>query len=464
MLRRHNRLFLLLLVISSIALYWGCSQPDSIVTDKSETVISLEAERLPTTPVGMLYKLWVADALIDDSIQGAVPIAEFTYDFTTDTYMDENWVAREESNRFVMQGDIFDYRWLFISVQRADHTGPEVGSVMLIDAVTDPSYNDLNLIFPLSDSLAFSAVEFNMETSSDGRYPATDGSGVWFSVYEEREGSVQDTLALTRWNVEITYKDSFKDDQDSCQTFITEIHSIDTMTIRKVFGFDTLDQVIVTFEMETVTECDSGQGYLFSTQLNLSYQTGVLIELIYDDFIQVAVALPDYRSYGWQYKGWVVSSIIKDQGVSLGDITPPAWIAYNTQDSLLRGIDGGLLSSGTFSNLDNADDINLYVDNPYRVPNIPGEDFLKNLPGGRDVAVNLVPGDGIKGTVFITLEPINRYSDTTNFPLFAMTRDLPATRAEVEATEQQFTMWNRTNNNRDVLVGFPRVHVEIERH
>ncbi|MEA3296304.1 MAG: hypothetical protein U9R56_00385, partial [candidate division Zixibacteria bacterium] len=272
-----------------------------------------------------------------------------------------------------------------------------------------------------------------------------------------------DTLALTSWDIDIVYKDSFKEDQDSCQTFITKIFDIDTMTIQKVFGFDTLDQVVVTFDMETRTECDSGQGKLFTTQVSVSYETGELIELNYDEFIQVAVALPDYTSYGWQYKGWVVSSIIEDLEVSLGDITPPAWIAYNTQDSLIRGVDGGLLTSGTFSDLEYADDVNPYVDDPYRVPDVPGEDFLRNLPGGRDVAVNLVPGDGIKGTVFITLEPINRYSDTTNFPLFAMTRDLPELRSSVEATQQQFTMWNRTNNNRDVLVGFPRIHVEIER-
>ena len=189
------------------------------------------------------------------------------------------------------------------------------------------------------------------------------------------------------------------------------------------------------------------------------------VTLVYDDFLQLANPLPDYSSYGWCYKGWVVSSVI-DDGLSLGEITPPAWINLNVNYVLLPSIDGGMLTTGKFTDLHQPDSANPYVDdaNPARVPPFPGEDFLENLPGGVNQAVNLVPEGGVtKGTVFITLEPSNYVTDTTNFPLFVMTRDLPADRADVMSDRQVFIMNNRTNYNRDVYVGFPRVNVQIQR-
>jgi len=460
-------LFLVLLA-GSFTLYFGCSQPEDIITGKTRTILDLSAERLPSSPPEMVYQLWVADSMIDESIHEAVSIARFRYDFDTDTYLDENGLPREEGNRFEFEGDVLTYRWLLITVQGDLETS--VGPVMLIDTIIDPDDNPLDLVFPLSDSVSQSAVEFNMESSSDGRDPVTDGAAIWFTEYFERVAYLQDTTALTDWSIDTVWKDSFTENDGECVRSIVNISNIRDTVIQSIFGFDTVEQQIILYDVETYEECDYGQctpgdPCLLTTRVNLSFSASPMDSLVYDDFLQLANPLPDYSSYGWCYKGWVVSSVINDLGVSRGEITPPAWINYNRFDSLLRGIDGGLLSTGKFTDLNQPDSANPYVDgvNPARVPPFPGEDFLKNLPGGVDQAINLVPGGEIKGTVFITLEPTNYVFDTTNFPLFVMIRDLPDTREQVESTVQVFIMNNRTNYNRDVLVGFPRVNVQIQR-
>ncbi len=470
MLRCHKRVLFLVLLVGSITLYFGCSQPEDIMTGKSRTILDLSAERLPSSPPGMVYQLWVADTMINESIHEAVPIARFCYDFDTDTYLDENGLPREEGNRFEFDGDVLAYQWLLITVQRDLETS--VGPVMLIDTIIDPEDHPLDLIFPLSDSVSQSALEFNMESSSDGRDPITDGAAIWFSAYFERVARLQDTTALASWSIDTVWKDSFTENDGDSVRSIVDISNIRDTVIQRIFGFDTVEQRIILYDVETYEECDSGQctpgnPCLLTTRVNLTFSTGADTNMVYDAFLQLAYPLPDYSSYGWCYKGWVVSSIINDFGASLGEVTPPAWINYNTGfDSLLRAIDGGLLTTGKFTDIYQPDSANPYVDgaNPARVPPFPGEDFLKNLPGGVDQAVNLVPGGGVtKGTVFITLEPTNYVTDTTNFPLFVMTRDLPDTRRQVDDTVQVFIMNNRTNYNRDVYIGFPRVNVQIQR-
>ena len=139
----------------------------------------------------------------------------------------------------------------------------------------------------------------------------------------------------------------------------------------------------------------------------------------------------------------------------------------NKQDSLFRGIDGHLLSTGLFYSLAKPDEGNPLVDLPYRVPPYPGEDFLKKIPPDSvDMVVNLVPGDRSTGTVFIAAHPTNALTDTTNFPLILQARDIPPDRYSVQAANQQFKMFNRTNVGlfgMDERVGFPQVRVEIRR-
>jgi hypothetical protein len=191
-------------VVTVAALWWGCTQPDDILAEKSTTVVHLLAERLPSTPPGMTYQLWAADTMIGG-----------------------------------FAGDILSYQWIFMTVQLIDGSGPVPGPVMLMDTVTATDYSQLNLVFPFSDSLWFTAVEFNMETPSDGRDPSTDGAAIWFSTYAELTYRAQDTTALVDWTITTSYEDTFNTPGE-CITSIVRIFDPVLDTFEKVYGFDNL--------------------------------------------------------------------------------------------------------------------------------------------------------------------------------------------------------------------------------
>lgn len=470
MLRRHKRLLVLTQLVLIAAFWWGCTQPEDILTGKSTTVINLVAERLPTTPDGMAYQLWAADTIIADAVVGSVPLGEpFRYDFRTNRYLELDGTRRADTNEFRFAGDILNFQWVFIAVQRVDGTGPSPGPVMLIDSVTPDWVSNLDMIFPFSDSLWNSAIEFNMETPSDGRNPATDGAAVWFSVYDEYVWRIQDTIDLPLDSIFIVtvYVDTFTPDEGRCVTSIVNIFDPIVKDTQRIFGFDTVNYQIVRYSQETVEVCDSGQGDLLKTTIELGFITLPERTGRYDNFTQVAIDLPDYRPMGWEYQGWVVSSVIRDLGVGVGEFTPPAWVGFNKHDSVIRGVDGQLLSTGLFHSLYEPDQINEFVDDPARVPPYPGEDFLKSLPPNQqDIEVNLVPGGEITGSVFITLRPMNALTDTTNFPLIIQVRNLPSTRFDVQHSHQQFTMKPYPHHNSFGMggrEGMPQVRVLIRR-
>ncbi len=489
MLRRHTRLLVPTLVVTVATLWWGCTQPDDILAEKSTTVVHMLAERLPTTPPGMTYQLWVADTIIYDSLHGSVAMDEpFIYRFEENTFHEVDGTARPDSNRFLFAGDILSYQWTFMTVQLSDGSGPVPGPVMLMDTVTRTDYSELNLVFPFSNFLWDIAMEFNMETPSDGKTftevldtldddsivvvdtiwftdPNVDGAAIWFSTYAEKTYTVQDTTALVGWTITTSYEDTFNTPGE-CITSIVNIFDTVSTIEEKVYGFDTVSWQAVRFSTEVVTVCDSGQGHLLKTSVRLDYNTLPSYTGQYDHFTQVADSLPDLRRMGWYYQGWVVSSVIKELGVGVGEITPPAWVGFNRHDTAIHAIDGELLSTGLFHSLYLPDDGNPYVDTAIRVPPYPGEDFLKNLPGGQDVEVNLVTGDAITGSAFIAMHPVNALTDTTNFPLIIQLRDLPWDRFDVEDDQQQFVMFNKTNKNTfgmGVTIGLPQVQLRIQR-
>ncbi|TET94061.1 MAG: hypothetical protein E3J26_05250, partial [Candidatus Zixiibacteriota bacterium] len=115
----------------------------------------------------MIYELWVAND------RDTVSLGKFGYHQTWKTFHDENGDERPDSNYFVLEGDIFDYSierhgHIFVSVETNPDDLPEVpGPIMLIDIVTEPSSDLIELRFPLNDSLTTTTVAFNMETPSD---------------------------------------------------------------------------------------------------------------------------------------------------------------------------------------------------------------------------------------------------------------------------------------------------------
>lgn len=471
MLRRHKRLLVLTQLVLIAAFWWGCTQPEDILTEKSTTVINLVAERLPTTPDGMAYQLWAADTIIADAVVGSVPLGQpFRYDFRTNRYLELDGTQRADTNEFRFAGDILNFQWVFIAVQLVDGTGPSPGPVMLIDSVTPDGVSNLDMIFPFSDSLWNSAIEFNMETPSDGRNPVTDGAAVWFSVYDELTYSVQDTIDLPLDSIFIVtvYVDTFTPADGRCVTSIVNIFDPIVKDTQKIVGFDTVTYKVVRYSQETVEVCDSGQGNLLKTTIELGFITLPARTGRYDAFTQVAIDLPDLRPMGWLYQGWVVSSVIRDlEGVGVGEFTPPAWVGFNKHDSVIRGADGLLLPTGLFHSLYEPDQSNEHVQDPIRVPPYPGEDFLWSFPPNQAYReVNLVPGGEITGTVFISLRPMNALTDTTNFPLIIQVRDLPSTRFDVQDDHQQFIMKPYPHTNSFGMggrEGMPQVQARIRR-
>ncbi|NOY89373.1 MAG: hypothetical protein GXO93_08320, partial [FCB group bacterium] len=225
----------------------------------------------------------------------------------------------------------------------------------------------------------------------------------------------------------------------------------DTSYVR---GLDTFTRTIVRFDART--RIDSVPPYYIDS-IDIQYMFHK-DSIVIDTFLQDDYGLPILTDYGWHYKGGVISPYIDTTAV--GKMTLPAWSIIGDE---LNNSDGGLLSTGTFSNIAKPDDANPYVVSS-RVPPYPGEDFLQNLPAPLD-SVNLVPhySGGNPGHVFVTIEPNNFVTDTTNFPLIAFLGDFPYSRHEiVDSLTQEFTLkgWMFSN---DPYRGFPKIEVKIKR-
>jgi hypothetical protein len=335
----------------------------------------------------------------------------------------------------------------------------------------------MELIFPLSDSLWNVTAIFNMETPSDTDRALNPGYGIWFSAFYWSQDSIQDTVSLdsfrlvTKIDEEITI--------DTTTTWVEDIVNVRTEDTIRVFGLDTFVTRVVRFDSiirtddtfpYTVMNMEAGATAfwytvgIFDTLTQTLYEDSVR-PFFYDNFIQFDFGFWDYSDWGWHYKGWVVSPNVNRD--ALGEITPPAYrVNTSPLDSLIPGIEGGLLTTGTFTDVSSPDDSNPYAKGP-RIPPIAGEDFIENLPAGAFTADGLVPdATGNSGTVFITLEPDNFSTDTTNFPLFVLVRKIPTLRDSIFETamadQQLFFMRTLTQVN-DYTRGFPKIVVDIRR-
>jgi hypothetical protein len=206
--------------------------------------------------------------------------------------------------------------------------------------------------------------------------------------------------------------------------------------------------------------------------------------LALDIFTQDQYGMPDVSAYGFHYKGWVVSPEVP---VGAGEFTPPGYRYKSPSKNWIPGDEGGLLTTGTFTKVDEADDGNPFTlpliegiynggaDTVMKWPNYPGEDFLDGnalsaATGGAVTSpVDLMPETvGNIGTVFITLEPDNLLDTTTNFPLLAFIGSLPSARSLIARPgferPVQITMLNTTGTvPGSLLGGFPEIRVSVER-
>ncbi len=432
------------LLVPITLVYWGCSQPPDVLVPVSSSEVTLAPQLLPTNFPGMHYELWVANATDTASL------GKFGYDGYMKHFLETSGAIRTKGNRFALDDNIYRFSKIFVSVEEdADPDSASPGPIMLIDDVTIPSNSAVDLVFPLSELLWEATSRYNMETTSDSDRFAGDGEGLWFASYQRLNDSIQDTTSLDSFWVDSTKELFFRD------TVIFNLINIANITdtiITRFFGVDSYTVQVVRYDRDiqpdTVDAGDSG----LVTIPGFDYTVGLMNRFNYDEFTQDSFALPDYSAYGWKYKGWVVSPYVSPTIV--GSITPPVWNTVSFVDSLIPGINGGLLTTGTFSKINKPDDTNPYALGP-RLPQFPGEDFLLLglNPGG------LVPNfSGNSGTVFITLEPSNFVTDSTNFPLIAFMANIPDERAQITGNEVIINMRNWTQTI-DPRIGFPRIRV-----
>ncbi len=197
-------------------------------------------------------------------------------------------------------------------------------------------------------------------------------------------------------------------------------------------------------------------------QWSFAYDQDTNIVFI-DRFIDAFDELPDLNGTDWHYKGWVISPYIDT--TTFGKLTKPVWLPAQ-YEIFLSPSSGGMISTGSFKSFDLPDD-----GNPYsltgRVPPYPGEDFLQNLPDGHPPLTfcDVTDSSSAAGTVFITVEPDNYGSNTTNFPLILMTGDMPSYRQVSNrlAHTQLFDLINRFQALDDDPHGWPALLVTIDR-
>ena len=455
MSNRIRRLLILAALVAATTVYWGCSQPADVLAPVSTSQVTLNPQLLPTNFPGMHYQLWVSNS------QNTVSLGRFAYDNFNKRFLEVNGSLRADSNLFTLDDNIFKYSKLFVSIEEDNDPKPSSPDViMLIDDVTLPSDISVDLVFPLSDILWEATARFNMETTSDSDRSALDGYGIWFASYQQLNDSVRDTLSLDSFWVDTTYE-IFQ--RDTVIRNLINISNISSDTITRIFGVDSFSHAVIRFDQSVQTDSADAGDSILVTVPNFIYTVGSLFAFDFDEFTQDSFALPDYSSYGWNYKGWVVSPTVKP--LAIGSVTLPAWPPNKPFDSLMPGVCDtcGLLTTGTFSKINQPDNSNPYVAGP-RLPQFPGEDFIANLPGGMTTGNwgGLVPlNNGNSGTVFISLEPTNFVTDTTNFPLIAFMSDVPSRRSIIDSSVVIINMLNRTQTN-DPFIGFPRIRVDIK--
>lgn len=482
MLRRTNHLPFLVLATLTLILVIGCSQSEDIVTPASTTNVTLNAERLPIPPAGMVYELWVANA------KDTVSLGKFLYDNTARRFLDTDQRARTNNGNFVLNGDIYKYGHMFVSVETTSvATDRHPGPIMLIDSILNPNNDPFKLVVPGSDKLEKAALFFNMEGVSDHdsiindtlrlARRLNDGKGLWFCRYMMSPFSMPDTVRVTIDTFDTLVEDSTIErliylcafDTTGVETTLVHLDTLpngdpNPYPRRFYLGRNPLRHLGIGF---TQVECTTTTKPLQGRYLTVRFDTAGYrqpTELFMSDTV-----LPDLTPYGWHYKGWVVVNSYNSVPLSSHwRMTPPVWSGTPVYQSIVAGGDGSLFTTGTFAQDGRPGDNytnDLATKGP--TPPYPGRDFFHDADllakFGVD-SLQLVQSNSA-GTVFISLEPNNFPLDTTNFPLIAFTAALP-TRAMIQADTVAIPMWNRTATTDGDLYApdFPQIRVSFKRY
>ena len=466
MTRRSNRLLLLALAAAALTFYFGCSQPEDIVTPVTTSVLTLNPSKLPSLPNGMVYELWAARS------GDTVSLGRFGYDQTNRVFLNESGQVRPEGGSFRVGGDVLAYDWIFMSVENAGAADTDLkapANCLLRDRATNPRDNQVALVLPYSDSIFYSTCYFCLSTPSDrDRDTNNMDAGLWFCQYQLEQVNRDVRIGLDS----VTYQQKVYP-QESIGVVIYTDYTIDPEnpleTLQLNYSFDTLEIIQARVTIDSVIISDPPETVMVA---NPYWQLGERIDTLFDNFTQgtEGFGMVDYSEFGLQYRGWVMAQAVEAQNASVGTFTPPVWYRDNLFNVVRWAEGGGLISTGAFGSVEDFD-----LGNPHsastRVPPYPGEDFLVDLPHGAAGPLNLIAKGELRyypGDVFISLEPWNYKDTTTNFPLILYTGFLPfGAKGELypdttsDSPIQYFVMRNLTSPDADI--GMPKVIVDIDR-
>lgn len=509
MYRRRNRLLFFALSALILAIISGCAQPDDIIAPASSTDIFLTPSRLPTPPPGMIYELWVVDE--DDN---SVSLGKFNWD--SRLYRFSDTAGNRIDSVWTTDFDILNYKYLCVSIERFPDPQPDsMGPVMLKDLVVEPRLRPMKLVFPID--LWLLQAGYFIQTPTDGNPNSNEASGLWFGFYNYDSVFINDTTnaALTlgagvplSFNIDTTWDNSNPpqiisidtvnlDSLQEIRNFIwltnERLDTNNSYTLPYPFYLDTFVQITLKYDSilypvnlttDTITYTDTithiNNSNVVVTEIkvfkmppltfyptSITYSTrvrGYLIErilpdsLVYDDIVNLT-------GTGWHYKGWVISPYLQPRA-SFASITKPSWLEAQSSQ-YLNPISSGILTTGPFTDFNRADNSNPHSSGT-KVPDIPGEDFLNNLPAGvtRIVLADSVASGVRTGTVFISLEPDN-YDSTTNFPLILLSSEgLMPSYSQISSRiahtqHNRMTNWYRMVENDPI--GFPSIKAILVR-
>ncbi len=522
MYRRFNRLLCIALSAALLAVFAGCSQPDDVLSPVSSTKIILTPERLPTLPQGMIYELWLKKNNDD-----VISLGKFGWDSRLYRFYDA--AGNRRDSVWEVAFDALQGKSLMISVENNPDPQPSVmGPVMLTDTLVDPAKRPMKMIYPRDFWSA--TLEYSITTPTDGNSYTNQGSGIWFSAMEFKELAWSDTLNFRQF---IDTRGTDMSGELTIDTVWDETHtsivSIDTTNIQewrdKLVAFAITDEapdtnfnyrlpdgpLVLDTIMHIGRHCDTIFHHLNVDSLDTAFYTDTIKEAGRPDSI-INLALAPFMTYqltvltdtilrrdtfdmflgpydttldfaktlnlngtGWHYKGWVVAPSIPGTS-NFPTLTKPSWNSA-TIDNVINPTSAGMLTTGTFTSFEGRDNGNPYSLN-LRVPPYPGEDFLVNLPPGLGPrGVYLADSENptsSTGTVFISLEPDNYDSDSTNFPLILFTSQGRIPSYSTATVEQdlnlviydiyfQFPMKNWASSVNGNTAGMPAVHVGLIR-
>jgi hypothetical protein len=502
-----------------------------VIAPISQTRIVMSPQLLPSLPDGYIYELWATDTSGE-----RYTIMKFYWDNALNRFMDADSIPIDSvvPVKYDLLDPFYDR--LEVSVETVPDAEPHhAGPIMLQDQIVDSEVRPMSLIFPFDMGLARAG--FCMETPTDRDSRSNEAGGVWFAHYTYDSNLVSDTIdiefRISNYFPRVLEIDSLyfecvaSDDLGNCtlyvdvtdtvnvdpsypwdslgidtvnlgelantidsvgvqcieividSTYLIDTLLIDTFVHRTVeFDFvtmyvnvDSLD--IDTFFVDTCTgETTEVELRSFSDIIhNLNYITDSTIAML-DQFLPDYDDVPDLIGSGWHYKGWIMSPYLDTACSDLGRMTKPVWSEIYLENTFPNADNWAVISTGNFTNFEYADQGNPYSLN-LRVPDVPGEDFIVNLPCLADSGSiyfadsTLGMEDVGQGDIFITVEPDN-YNTNTNFPLILFTtRYTIPSYFDVSDTfpnrTQTFDLWNQSNVVANNTAGFPHIKVILIR-